>query len=147
MARCCAKGLNAEETDALGYLRSLKSESLAVVTAFHAVEHWPTGYLLALMQEAVRTLKPDGLMIIETPNPTNLLMGSCNFWKDPTHCQPIPPALLEFIYQYFGLSVVKRLDLNRSPQDERLPYDEINVVHRLNESLYGPQDYGLIGRR
>ena len=74
-------------------------------------------------------------------------MGSFNFWKDPTHRQPIPPALLEFVYEYFGLRVVKRLDLNRSPQDDRLPYDEISVVHRLNESLYGPQDYGLIGRR
>jgi SAM-dependent methyltransferase len=147
VARCRAKGLNAEETDALGYLRSLKNESLAVVTAFHAVEHWPMGYFLALMQEAVRTLQPGGLMIIETPNPDNLLTGSSNFWRDPTHRRPIPPALLEFIYQYFGLSVVKRLDLNLPPSDERLPYDEISVVHRLNESLYGPQDHGLIGRR
>jgi 2-polyprenyl-3-methyl-5-hydroxy-6-metoxy-1,4-benzoquinol methylase len=147
VAHCCARGLNAEETDALGYLRSLKSESLAVVTAFHAVEHFSVGYFLALMQEAVRALKPDGLMIIETPNPANLLMGSCNFWKDPTHRRPIPPELLEFVFQHFGLSVVKRLDLNRSPQNERLPYDEISTVHRLNESLYGPQDYGLIGRR
>jgi SAM-dependent methyltransferase/predicted O-methyltransferase YrrM len=147
VAHCRVKGLNAEETDALGYLRSLKSESLAVVTAFHAVEHWPMSYVLELMQEAVRVLQPDGLMIIETPNPANLLMGSFNFWKDPTHRRPIPPALLEFVYEYFGLRVVKRLDLNRSPQEERLPYDEIGVVHRLNESLYGPQDYGLIGRR
>jgi SAM-dependent methyltransferase len=147
VAHCRAKGLNVEETDALGYLQSLKSESLAVVTAFHAVEHWPMGYFLALMQEAVRALKPDGLMIIETPNPDNLLMGSSNFWKDPTHRRPIPPALLEFVYEYFGLRVVKRLELNPSPQDERLPYDEIGVIHRLNESLYGPQDYGLIGRR
>lgn len=147
VAHCCAKGLHAEETDALGYLRSLKSESLAVVTSFHTVEHWPIGYFLALMQEAVRALKRGGLMIIETPNPANLQMGSSNFWKDPTHRRPVPPALLEFVYQYSGLSVVKRLDLNPSPQNERLPYDEISVVHRLNESLCGPQDYGLIGRR
>lgn len=147
VAHCCAKGLHAEETDALGYLRSLKSESLAVVTTFHTVEHWPIGYLLALMREAVRALKPGGLMIIETPNPANLKMGSSNFWKDPTHRKPIPPGLLEFIYRYFGLNVVKQLDLNPSPQNERLPYDEISVVHRLNESLCGPQDYGLIGRR
>lgn len=144
---CRAKGFTAQETDALGYLRSLNSESLAVVTAFHAVEHWPMGYFLALMQEAVRALKPDGLIIIETPNPANLLMGSFNFWKDPTHRRPVPPELLEFVYQYLGLRVVKRLQLNCSPQDERLPYDEISVIHRLNESLYGPQDYGLIGRR
>ena len=147
MAHCCAKGLNAEQADALGYLRALKSESLAVVTAFHAVEHFPVGYFLALMQEAVRALQPGGLLIIETPNPANLLMGSFHFWNDPTHCRPIPPALLEFVYQYFGLKVVQRLDLNPPPQNERLPYDEIGVVHRLNESLYGPQDYGLIGRR
>ena len=147
VAHCRARGLNAEETDALGYLRAVKSESLAVVTAFHAVERRPMGYFLALMQEAVRVLKPGGLMIVETSNPANLLTGSCHFWTDPAHLRPIPPALMEFVYQYFGLKVVKRMDLNPSPREERLPYDEISMVHRLNESLYGPQDYGLIGRR
>src|SRR5208282_4150412 len=97
LTRCREKGLNVEETDALGYLRYTRAESLAVVTAFHAVEHWPMGYFLALIAETVRALKPDGLLIIETPNPANLWMGSCNFWNDPTHCRPIPPALLEFV--------------------------------------------------
>ena len=72
VAYCCARGLTAEETDALVYLRSLKNESLAVVTAFHVAEHWPMDYLLALMQEAVRVLKPEGLLIIETPTPATL---------------------------------------------------------------------------
>lgn len=146
LARCRGKGLRAEEGDALSYLLSTKSASLAVITAFHLVEHWPFSYLLAFIQQAVRTLQPGGLLIIETPNPANLRMAAFHFWHDPTHCRVVPPALLEFAYQYFGLTVAKRLDMNPSPSNELLPFDEISLVRRLNEYLHGPQDYGLIGR-
>jgi SAM-dependent methyltransferase len=145
--RCREKHLNAEERDALTYLRSLGDASAAVVTAFHVVEHWPMHYVLALVQELVRVLMPGGLLIIETPNPANLLMGSTNFWNDPTHYCPIPLKLMEFVYEYFEFSVVKRLELNPSPKDHMFAFDEISVVHRLNEYFYGPQDYGFIGRR
>ncbi len=146
--RCCReKQLNVEERDAYAYLRSLSDASLAVVTAFHVVEHWPIQDLLSLVQEVVRVLQPGGIFIVETPNPGNLLMASANFWNDPTHIRPIPLKLLEFIYEYFGLTVVKRLELNPLPQDQRFAFDEISVVHRLNDHFYGPQDYGLIGRR
>ncbi len=45
---CREKGLNAQETDALGYLRSLGHASAAVITAFHVVEHWPMQSVLTL---------------------------------------------------------------------------------------------------
>ena len=107
--RCRDKRLNAEERDALAYLRSLDDGSVAVVTAFHVVEHWPMHYVLALVQETVRVLKPGGLLIVETPNPAKLLTGTAHFWNDPTHYHPIPLKLLEFVYEYYELSVVKRL--------------------------------------
>lgn len=144
---CRAKGFNAEEQGALKYLRSRSAESLAVITAFHVVEHLPMDYFLALVQQAIRTLKPGGLLIIETPNPANVLMGSNYFWRDPTHRQPVPAELLEFVFEYFGLTVVQRLDLNPMPEEQRFPFSEIAVIRRLNELFYGPQDFGIIGRR
>jgi O-antigen chain-terminating methyltransferase len=111
------------------------------------MEHWTMNYAVALIQEAVRILKPGGLLIIETPNPANLLVGSLNFWNDPTHRHPIPWRLMEFVYEYFGLKVIQRLDLNPAPKEERFPFDEVSIVHKLNDYFYGPQDYGLIGRR
>ncbi len=144
--RCREKQLAAEQGDALAYLRSLGDRSAAVVTAFHVLEHWPMSYVLALVQEVVRILHPGGLFVVETPNPGNLLMGSANFWNDPTHRRPIPLKLLEFIYEHFGLTVVKRLEVNPIPKEQRFAYDELSVVSRLNALFYGPQDYGLIGR-
>jgi hypothetical protein len=103
--------------------------------------------LLRLVTEVTRTLQPGGLFAVETPNPRNVLMGSHHFWNDPTHQRPIPAALLEFIFDYCGLPVVKRLELNPAPDEEHLPYGEIDLIHRVDEHLYGPRDYGLIGRR
>ena len=144
---CREKGLPAEETDGLAYLRSCPDASTAVVTALHVVEHWSMHDVLALVREASRILQPGGLLIIETPNPANLRMGSTDFWNDPTHRRPIPAKLLEFVFEYFGFTMVKRLELNPYPPAEKFAFDEISVVHRLNEYFYGPQDYGLIGRR
>ena len=74
-------------------------------------------------------------------------MASVNFRNDPTHRQPIPLKLLEFIYEHVGLTVEKRLELNPLPKEQRFAYDEFSVVSRLNDFFYGPQDYGLIGKR
>jgi SAM-dependent methyltransferase len=145
--RCREKNLPAQECDALAYLQSLPDASAAVITAFHVVEHWPMHYLLGLVQETVRVLQPGGLLIIETPNPANLLMGSSNFWNDPTHQRPIPLKLLEFVFEYFEFHVVERLQLNPLPKGHWFPFDEVPVVHQLNDYFHGPQDYAVIGRR
>jgi 2-polyprenyl-3-methyl-5-hydroxy-6-metoxy-1,4-benzoquinol methylase len=144
---CRLKGWRADRADAIDYLRSLPDASLAVVTAFHVVEHLPMASLLRLVTEVTRTLQPGGLFAVETPNPRNILMGSHHFWNDPTHQRPIPAALLEFVFNYCGLHTVERLQLNPAPPEERLPYGEIDVIGRMNEHLYGPRDYGIVGRR
>jgi SAM-dependent methyltransferase len=144
---CQEIGLNVAEEDALQYLRAVPSQSVAVITAFHVIEHCRVVDLLALVRESVRALKPGGMLIFETPDPANLVMASHLFWRDPSHHRPVPMRLLELIFEYFGLTVIERLRLNRPPTAERLPFDELEFVGRLNEHLYGPQDYGLIGRR
>src|SRR5258708_4230486 len=99
VAYCQARELNAVNDDALHHLQTLPDESLAVVTAFHFIEHCPIEFLAALIPEVVRTLKPGGLVIVETPNPANLQVGSHNFWFDPTHRRPIPARLLEALLE------------------------------------------------
>jgi SAM-dependent methyltransferase len=147
IAHCSAGNLHAEQADAVRYLQSQEDGSLAVITAFHIVEHMKMGYLQVLLALAARKLAPGGILAVETPDPANLLMASHHFWNDPTHQRPIPMALLEFMFRYFGLGVVRRLHLNPFPQDEHLIYTEIDPVRRVDELLYGTRDYGLIGRR
>jgi O-antigen chain-terminating methyltransferase len=144
---CRASNLTAETGDALTWLRHCPDASLAVITAFHVAEHLHTEALLSLVQLAARKLQLGGVLAIETPNPANLQMGAHHFWNDPTHQRPVPVALLRFMFEYFGLSVVKHLELNPCPAEEHLPFTEIEIVRQIDRHLYGPQDYGLLGRR
>ncbi|WP_276710511.1 class I SAM-dependent methyltransferase [Campylobacter rectus] len=97
------KGLNAAVSDALGELRSLDENSLDIITAFQVVEHIKFDDVLELIKEAKRVLAPCGILILETPNPENIMVGTQWFYLDATHKNPIPCELLSFATHYYGL--------------------------------------------
>jgi O-antigen chain-terminating methyltransferase len=105
-------GLSVEQGDAIQYLKSLPSDSISLVTGFHIAEHLPFPILQELVQEALRALKPAGLLILETPNPENITVGSNSFYIDPTHVRPIPPPLLSFLPEFYGFERVTVFRLN-----------------------------------
>jgi SAM-dependent methyltransferase len=107
-----AQGFQAEQADAARWLAAQPAGSLAAVTAFHLAEHLDIESLLQLLAAARRALMPQGLIIIETPNPENLLVATQGFWLDPTHHRPLPPALLAFMVSYSGFAVQDTLRLN-----------------------------------
>lgn len=111
LAACKERGLNVSTDDAVTFLKDLTTDSQSVISAFHLVEHIPFESVLDLAKESLRALKPGGLLILETPNPENIIVGSCNFYIDPTHKRPIPPQLLAFVPEYLGFSRVKVLRL------------------------------------
>lgn len=111
LAACRQLGLKVQTEDAIGFLKALPNESQLVVSAFHLVEHIPFADLQTLVQEALRVLGPGGLLIMETPNPENIVVGTANFYLDPTHQRPIPPQLLSFLPEYYGFFQVKILRL------------------------------------
>jgi len=102
LASCRKRGLAVSRNDAIGYLQQLPSASQMAVSAFHLVEHISFEQLQTLVQEAKRVLVPGGLLILETPNPENLTVGTCNFYMDPTHVNPLPPLLLQFLPDHYG---------------------------------------------
>lgn len=97
------KGLNAVANDALGELKSLEENSLDIITAFQVVEHIKFDDVLELIKEAKRVLAPCGILILETPNPENIMVGTQWFYLDATHKNPIPCELLSFATHYYGL--------------------------------------------
>lgn len=113
---CQARSLPAQKAEAVAYLQSLPSESLTVLSGFHIVEHIPFEALKALVSEANRVLKPGGLLILETPNAENLIVGTQNFYLDPTHERPIPHMLLEFLVKFCGFQRSKLMRLQESPR-------------------------------
>jgi SAM-dependent methyltransferase len=135
-------GLEVVEGDAIEYLTAAPGDSVGAVTAFHIVEHLDINALLALIREAYRVVRPGGVVVFETPNPENLVVGSCSFYHDPTHRRPIPPPTLSFYLRHAGFSNVSvtslaPLNLIQGPVDDALK----PIVDRFNMG----QDYAAIG--
>ncbi len=110
---CREQGLEVVEADVLEYLRQQEAETFSVITAFHLVEHLPLRQMIALFDECLRVLKPGGLVIFETPNPENILVGACYFYMDPTHRNPIPPETLKFLVEERGFTNVEIIRLHK----------------------------------
>ena len=143
-----ARGLDIELGDALGHVQALQPDSVDMVTAFHVIEHLGTEELLALLEAARGALRPGGCVLLETPNPTNLVMAACDFYNDPTHRSPLPPALTEYLVstQGFGDIEVRPLHPKTSPL---VPTGSEDASARLqglvSQVLFGPQDYAVLG--
>lgn len=139
---CVKLGLDVKQGDALTYLSLVPDSSLNVVSAFHVVEHISFEQLRLLADEALRVLKPGGLLILETPNPENIVVATRNFYLDPTHERPIPPLLLAFVAEYAGFARVKTLRLQES-QD---------LLNKIDVSLHNvfagvSPDYAIVAQK
>jgi O-antigen chain-terminating methyltransferase len=141
--QCQSRGLEVLEGDVIAYLQSMPDDSVAVITGFHIIEHLPFEILVKLLNEAFRVLRHRGLVIFETPNPANVLVGSCNFYFDPTHRNPLPSLMTQFLVQYCGFAEVEILNLN--PSTETAICEDSEIAKRFNECFYGPMDYAIIG--
>jgi O-antigen chain-terminating methyltransferase len=120
-----------------------------MVTAFHLVEHLRFEVLVALLDEIHRVLLPRGVLLLETPNPDNLLVGASSFHCDPTHRTPLPAPLLERLLAQRGFM---ELDV-RLLRDDREGVDRLDegdcpeIRELLNRYLAAPMDYAILGIR
>ena len=138
---CRERGLNAKTADALAYLKDMPQGSVCIVSGFHLAEHLNFEVLQQLVIEAKRVLMPGGLLILETPNPENISVGSNSFYVDPTHLRPLPQELLSFIPEYFGYERLKVLRL----QENTLLHSQKNIS--LLQVLNGVSpDYAVVAQ-
>ena len=145
LQRCRELSLDVVEAEALTYLGSLSDSSLNAVTAFHFAEHLPLDALVRFLDEAGRTLKPGGLLILETPNPENLLVGSCNFYLDPTHKNPLPIPTLKLLVEARGFRCQEVMKLHPVGSAKIEVKDQL--TSHLNHFLYGPMNYAVVARK
>ena len=141
---CRARGLKVELCGAVQWLTQQPESSCALISGFHIIEHIPFAERLALVKQALRVLAPGGALILETPNPESVLVGSHTFFHDYTHTQPITPTSLQFLLGYQGFVSLKVLRLNPYPASDRVN-DQSLLGERVNGHLYGPQDFSVIG--
>ena len=143
---CLEEGLDAVQMDALTYLNALPDQRSICVTGMHIIEHLPLDILVKFINEIMRVLRPGGVVIFETPNPDNFQVGSRSFYFDPTHRNPLPAPLVQFMLETFGFTQVEVLPLHPWESAARL-LDDSDVAQRMNEFFYGPMDYGVVGWR
>jgi SAM-dependent methyltransferase len=158
-----ARGLLAEEADALGYLRSLQPEALGGLFAAQVIEHLPPDYLAAVLEEAARVIRPGGLIVLETINPTSWVAFFESYIRDLTHVRPLHPETMQYLLRVSGFSDVRiqfsspvapeaRLARAQAPATGDADLAEVvntlnDNVDRLNGRLFSYQDYAVIGRR
>ncbi|GAB1422935.1 hypothetical protein MASR2M16_01690 [Thauera terpenica] len=139
---CLDAGLSVRQGDAIEYLAALPDDALAGLTGFHIIEHLPIAVLIRLIEHARRVVQPGGVVLFETPNPENLVVGACNFYVDPTHRNPLPPALMAFLLEEHGF---ERVEIERRHPADAARLAAGELAEPLATLVFGPQDYAVIG--
>jgi len=159
-AFCRGQGLDVEEGDALAYLERLDEGSLGGIFAAQFVEHLEPGPLTRFIALAASRLRPAGVMVLETINPLSLF-ALRNYFADLTHAQPLIPDTLSLLVKEAGFDRAEVRFLNEPEEAQVLesvelpPGPEFDPARRalesnrarLNEVVFGPQDYALVAHR
>lgn len=139
-------GLDVAHRDGLSQLGHYRPGAVGGITAFHVIEHLEPAAAQSLVDKAFQVLSDNGVLVLETPNPENLRVAGCDFYTDPTHRRPLPPALAAFLLAQAGFAVteVVRLNPNRL-HAQRLAAASTELERDLVQALYGPEDYAVVG--
>lgn len=150
---CRKKGLDVEQKDCIAALNELEDNSLDGIFASQLVEHLSKEELYRLVNLSYDKLSHDGVLVFETVNPLTLGVFCYGFYIDPTHTVPVHPAMLRFMAEKAGFYVEPVGFLNEFPpeykfkESDNMIQEEKDVVQKLNEQLYGAQDYYLVCRK
>ncbi len=146
--QCRERGLEVASADVMEYLQGLPDASRGAITAFHLIEHLPFRVLVRFVQECLRVLQPNGVVIFETPNPDNIVVGATEFWGDFTHQRPVLPASVAFLAEQTGFVDVRVVPLHPVPEaPDPNPEPHSAVWDRVHGLLYGPRDYALVAAK
>jgi len=160
VAVCRAKGLRAEQDEALSHLASLAPGALDGIFAGHLIEHLDAPSLQAFLASAYRSLEPGGVLVCETPNTSSLFVMANTYYRDPTHQQPVHPETYEFLARAHGFADVELRYSSPVPVDVSLPplptadglepalqrvlAEVANRFERVDQQLAGYQNVALV---
>lgn len=148
-----AAGLAVHLGDMNEFLEAQPPASFGAIIAVQVVEHLELEQLVRCLELSASRLRPGGVFIAETPNPASLIVLGNSYLLDPTHVRPLHPSLLVFLCECAGFASVEQRFFSlpdnglRSIDDPAAPEwsGAINeAFRRLNEVIFGPQDYAVI---
>ena len=163
--RCRERGVEASRADALSHVAALPDGSLGGLFAAQVVEHLDAGYLVRLLEQAHRTLRPGSRVVLETINPASWVAFFSAYLRDVTHRQPLHPDTLSYLLRASGfveVEVIYRSPLPAAAKLLRAAADPATAdgaavrtlaetfnrnVDRLNALLFADQDYAAVATR
>lgn len=143
--QCRERGLAVAVSDVLDHLRGLERGSLDVVTGFHLIEHLPFPTMVALFDESLAVLKSGGMIILETPNPTNILVSAYDFYRDPGHIRPLHPDTVNFIAENRGFVRTGSYFVSDAGPGGTLIKSTGWKLDDIYHYMTAPRDFALIG--
>ena len=160
---CRERGLDVRLEDVVDHLAGLPDDSLGGVVAFQVIEHLDFPSLFQMFRLAARKVRSQGVILLETVNPTCLTTFSGAFYADPTHQHPVHPEAVRRMLEVVGFGDVRIEYLNPIEESDKLQLlpadpsadpamrrlvDTFNQNIRLiNSLLYNYADYAVIGRK
>jgi 2-polyprenyl-3-methyl-5-hydroxy-6-metoxy-1,4-benzoquinol methylase len=87
------RGFEAEQTDYFTFLSQTQTRFGGIFCS-HAIEHLDFDRTTELFRLCRSVLRPDGRIIVVTPNPEDLDVIGNNFWLDPANVRPYPGPLV-----------------------------------------------------
>lgn len=160
---CRKNGLDVEQVEALSFLMKLEDKSLDGVFSGQVIEHLQPTNLIQLVKICYDKMKYGTYFIAETINPLCLSVFAKSFYMDMTHVKPVHPATIKFLMESAGFREIELKFFSPHSDEAKLDKIEINNeldensrrrlelmnknVDKLNELLYGYQDYAIIGKK
>jgi 2-polyprenyl-3-methyl-5-hydroxy-6-metoxy-1,4-benzoquinol methylase len=149
IAACREKGLDVHQRDLFQYLTGQPAGSIDGIFCSQVVEHLPAQQVSELTRLAAEKLAPGGVIAVETPNPRCLAIFAGDFYIDPTHVRPVPPALLSFYFEEAGIGSIELHELHPAADlfPEIAALDNIEGLSDFRCKFFGGLDYALVGRK
>src|SRR5262245_51912024 len=160
---CVQQGLEVQQGDALGFRRQQPDGTIGGLAAIQVVEHFEPPYLLRVLDEAHRAMRPGAPLVLETINPSCWMAFFETYIRDLTHKWPLHPETLRYLVQASGFSSA---DVQfRQPVGERDRLERALVgaeggealtrlaraindhADKLNSRLFSAMDYAVVARR
>ena len=153
--------LKVQQAEAITYLSSVSDTSLGGLIASHVIEHFRNDLLYQFAKLCFLKLKNGASIVFETPNPLSIVVSATNFNLDLSHVKPLHPETVKFLLESNGFTDVHIHYFSPFPDDMKFEFikdsffsskkktvDQLNKnFQKLNDLLYGYQDYAVIGKK
>jgi O-antigen chain-terminating methyltransferase len=150
---CQEQGLDVEQGNFFDYLHAQPDDSLGGILACQVIEHLSVEDMIEFVKLCHQKLQKGAQAVFETVNPLSIVVSATNFYMDLSHIRQVHPTAFQFLADAIGFSNTQIRFLEPFPDEAKLQLlsgqdvssTQINDnFRRLNDILFGYQDYALI---